>query len=400
MCALFGVIRGLSTDPASINRATSIFIKLGIKAEERGVDSAGVAAITVSADRNSWTEPTATNVNSVMTTIDNTIILKNLGYFTDLGLSEHRALFHTPRVLIGHTRAASQGAADDLRNASPLLAGALVGTHNGDISIDSIPGADKMKPLSDTDSARLYLALDAVRGDRRAMVQVLKTVHGRAALVFADRTRPDRLYIARAGLSPLALAFTTEGDLFWASNPDWFRQIEEETLGALAFENITLIPEGTLLTINTLTATIEDMRSFIPTVRERDLYILNSVVYKRFQSPDRNTLVDSHRHKVATIKAPSWPGLISAPEFVPHTKTLLDKLINGSEEEIDLDEVEHLCWATGTFDEDTYLAIVDCTDEKESITLLNSLRNNVNELITAGKSVEGYQLPARGKTGG
>lgn len=402
MCGVFGLIRLGNPVPGAIERGTDVFIRLGIKAEERGTDAAGIAALKASPTSSVFVQPTAEQVASPLVTIDEAVILKSTGRFTDLGLADYPHLLHPSSILIGHTRAASQGAADDIRNASPLLAGALIGTHNGDIDTQSLANADQWdsEALSDTDSARLYQALNAARTDRRDIVSVLRSVRGRGALVFIDRSRTDRLYLARTALSPLAFARTGDGDFVWASNPDWFRQVQEETLGAVTFSDITLVPEGTLITLDTLTGEIADTRSFTPTCRQRDLHLLNSVVYKRFLYEDKAAFIDMHRHRVASAALPKWPGLVPAP-VLPRRKSLLDSIINPEVSEIELvdfDEVEELCMATGTFDQQAFDEIFECEDDAQASRRLHALREHVAHLISEGKAAPGYRMPSDGST--
>src|SRR4051812_39103079 len=111
MCGLFGVVLPLQY-PATVAIGTCLRF-LGISAEERGRDAAGLAIFGRAS--NTWA------------------VRKTLGPFRRL----YRARPQIDRLIwdaasaIGHTRWATQGGRG-LAQASPIAAGPLLGTHNGD----------------------------------------------------------------------------------------------------------------------------------------------------------------------------------------------------------------------------------------------------------------------------
>ncbi len=162
MCGLFGVARATS-DPCP-ERAAGVLATLGRLAERRGTDAAGFALASQEGGCQ---------------------VVKATGPFTTLWQpARHVAAAHQARVALGHTRHASQGAADRLANAAPLEAGRLVGAVNGDIDADGLRGL--VEPQGETDSERLLLALDRVRGELRRVVGVLAAMRGLAALAWVD----------------------------------------------------------------------------------------------------------------------------------------------------------------------------------------------------------------------
>jgi hypothetical protein len=395
MCGLFGIVRPEGLNQEARVRSTQVLLALGHKSEERGIDAAGLALIMASSGRTQATKPTEDDAKSTAQLIDNALIIKDAKRFRELPFKEHLGSIASASTVIGHTRWATQGAADQVINASPLLAGALIGTHNGDVNAQSVPSHEAFEKAAfgETDSEVLYGALDAVRGDRRMIVKVLKAVRGRAALAFVDRTRPDRLYLARTALSPLSYAYTQDGVLCWASNPDWFRQIEGESKGELTFTEITLIPEGHLLTINTLTTEIDNIRRFTATVRERDLYLVNSAAYRCFTAEDKEADKALARHKVASTPLPKWPTLTAAPAiaYVPKARTSEENSTNsvGDTPRVDSDELEALCWAWGQFDHHTYNSILDASDE-EAWDMYESYRASVKQAYEWGETAPGF----------
>lgn len=417
MCGIFGIIRNQENTTDGTLRGTEALLMLGIKAEERGIDAAGIALINTSF-QGTLTIPTKEHAEAKKTNIDNTVIIKDAVPFHKLPIKNNLKSIDKADVIIGHTRAASQGKADSVINASPLIAGALIGTHNGDVDTTSIPNFKNIqkKVFGETDTEVLYKALNKERKDRREMVKILKTVEGRAALIFVDRTRPDRLYIARTALSPVSYAYTENGDFVYASNPDWFRQIEKETQGRVTFKNITLIPEGYLLTVNTKTREVENTRKFKPTCREKDLYIINSVVYRKFKLDDKQADKTLHCHKIATQKTKTHGKLTPAPTIIETAAITADnsdmlwsaettwdgeKFIPPAEELVewivDEKELEALCWASGDFDTDTYLEILEANPE-EGVYMLEEYRKTVQEAYDEGLTAPGFTMTNEEKT--
>src|SRR5439155_2801695 len=105
-----------------------------------------------------------------------------------------------------------------------MACGRLLGTHNGDVTADILRARyPHLRPVGETDSELVFGALAAAR-DEASILDVLSGLEGRAALAWVDRADPGRLWLARAAMSPLAVAVTGGGDLLWASNPDWLRR--------------------------------------------------------------------------------------------------------------------------------------------------------------------------------
>lgn len=385
MCGIFGMARSGSTTTQARTRDALAFTMLGFLSEERGKDASGIAFVNMSKASKTATVPTLEDAKSSTLSIDNSVIVKGTGAFRNLPLDTLSDLFLAAPVMLGHTRWATQGAADALENASPLLAGALIGTHNGDIEVRSIPEhkAHKKAAHGGTDTELLYLALEGSRKDRSELTKILRDVKGRAALAFVDRTRADRLYLARTTLSPLSYAYTADGSFVYASNPDWFRRIEKETEGKIQFHDITLVPEGHLLTVNTKTGEIENIRRFTPTCRESDLFLVNTAVYRNFTAEDKAADKALARHKVDVGRLRNWPGLTPAPVIIDTDDEITP---------IDEVELEALCWAHGDFDHATYNMILDA-DEEDQAELMTELREEVEAAMLAGDTFPGFEMP-------
>jgi len=263
---------------------------LGGCAEERGRDAAGIAVL----DRggNTWS------------------VRKTLGPFRHLNRA-HRELDRLLRgalIAIGHTRWATQGGRG-LAQASPISVGSLLGTHNGDLDQATIPGHAPCRsdlPVGAgretwTDSDRLFAVIAAAHARRRGLtdqlVTLLSSVHGRAALAWTDTNRHDhRIWLARGGLSPLAVGVDSHGGLWWASNPAWLRDLGDVVHVGI---HITLLAEGSLRSDVPRQHHVScvPLAEFKPTVRHRDEAIARTAMWRGSCPADRVDDTTLLRHR-------------------------------------------------------------------------------------------------------
>ena len=207
----------------------------------------------------------------------------------------HLPAVDAARVVLGHTRHATQGAADRLANAAPLVVGAgLVGAVNGDIDADGLhrrlpPGLPA--PHGETDSEVLLSALERAGPDLGAVCRVLAAMRGPSALAWVHPARPERLYVARRALCPLALATDAAGNLYWASSPTWLRRV-----AGLEAERV---PEGTLLVVAAgVRPAVVAERRFVPVARPGDDQCFPSI-WEGLDSEDVAAFQAEARHLVA-----------------------------------------------------------------------------------------------------
>lgn len=234
MCGLFG-IAGTGPGGGDAGAIPALTWALGSASRERGVHGSGVACLFTAIDGGpglrEWEPATATTVADLRTS--RLRIVKTPGAFdtmpsagsadendgppADLAADLNRAA-----IVLGHTRFRTQGATAALEHTSPLLVDSVVGTHNGDVDVDTLPAPPpRTRPKFDTEL--LLAALSDAGGDRAAICDLLTGMVGRTALVWADLRDPMHLHLARAALSPLAVARDQFGRLHWASNPGWLR---------------------------------------------------------------------------------------------------------------------------------------------------------------------------------
>lgn len=288
MCGLFGTIRPHQYPQQMRTTAATALIDLGYLAEERGVDSAGIATLH---SRTLARLPHADPAVREQTT-GRWRIRTALGAFgTQLPESHQvRSNLVSARIVLGHTRWATQGVTT-LDNASPLNAGDIIGTHNGDVTAPTRNGS--------TDSAWLFTQLNNTT-TIRATAAVLTSLRGRAALAWVRRSRPDLVFLARTALSPLATATDRAGGLWWASNPEWLRELDG--WHDLELTNPVQMVEGTLLVLRSdrEEVTLSAHRRFTATSRPHDERIAHSAAWRGFTIADRRNELDLRNHQVLT----------------------------------------------------------------------------------------------------
>ena len=290
MCGLFGVMRAPgSADPA---RASEAFLRLGLRAQERGQDAAGVALVGAGPSGTGPVHPYGEE--SVVAglaegDLGDLRIVKGCTRFDQVWRDDLRPELDAAWLAFGHTRWATQGAPDELLNTSPWAVAGRVFTHNGDIDVPRLRRLFAL-PASrgTTDSEPLFRALAAAGEDVGLITDLLTGVVGRAALAWTDRSRPDRIHLARASLSPLSLAYDDTGDLYWASNPAWLR--------AIGLADITIFDEGTYLCLSRDGAVVATS-TFQPTARDWDL---DDRVWTGFSPDDMAADRSRLRHRVLT----------------------------------------------------------------------------------------------------
>ena len=297
MCGLFGVTAPRAY-PTSQRRVLGRRVRmLGLAAQERGIDAAGVAIQTSAASGRPARESVG---GAAHVEIGGWTILRTSGAFARLPTRTIDQHARRATTVLGHTRWATQGHRTR-RNASPMLVGSVLGTHNGDLDVASLRPYTTLAGRDLTDSAVLFGALSdghALGDLREDVVPVLSNAVGRVAAVWADLTQPDRLWLARGALSPLCYATDEHGAAWWASNPDWLRQLEAEH--DVRLDRISMLDEGTIhgWRIDEETVRIVEYDVFPVHARRSDVRIANTAAWRGFTTHDRAADRRRLRHRV------------------------------------------------------------------------------------------------------
>jgi glucosamine 6-phosphate synthetase-like amidotransferase/phosphosugar isomerase protein len=121
---------------------------------------------------------------------------------------------HAGRVIL-HTRYATKGTPDNNLNNHPIVAGRVVGVHNGVLSNDdAIFDYLDAERKAQVDSEAAFALLNV---SKYPPANVLQSLQGRAALAWLDGRDKRDLHLARVSGSPLAIGSTPKGSLFFAS---------------------------------------------------------------------------------------------------------------------------------------------------------------------------------------
>lgn len=103
--------------------------------------------------------------------------------------------------------------------------------------------------LSELDRAAVAIGHTrrAAPGSPAEIIGVAQALAGRGALAWIERDRPTEVHLARGALSPLTMAVDTDQNIYWASEPRWFREVERHT--RVRFATVVLLREGAYLKV-------------------------------------------------------------------------------------------------------------------------------------------------------
>lgn len=127
--------------------------------------------------------------------------------------------------IVGHTRYATHGSPEDMRNNHPIVHGKFIGVHNGVLrnhaSILNVTGRED--PKTEVDSEAIWAAINRW-GHRKGLARIV----GDMVTLYANRDNPRTLHVARSRGRELFYARTVGGATIMAS--------EEQALEATGIE--------------------------------------------------------------------------------------------------------------------------------------------------------------------
>ena len=294
MCGIFGLVRALECRHPRV--ASEAFVSLGRLAEERGRDAAGFALVSGGHDGPAGSAGRAIHQRYVE--LDGCTVVKAPTTFSRVWQRRYLSQLDAAPIAVGHSRWATRGSPDAVANASPMVVGRLIGTHNGDVDDGELLHRYQLgRRQGGTDTEVRFGALEHAGADPKEIAAVLSAVVGRAALAWMDRGQADRVHLARAALSPLAIARDREGNFYWASNPRWFRVLDIK--GRFGFRDVAMVREGSYLTVVGGVMPRGDVeRRFQAHARPRDAFAV-AAVWRGFDSDDMHLDQARCTHRVA-----------------------------------------------------------------------------------------------------
>lgn len=148
-------------------------------------------------------------------------------------------------LILGHTRAKTQGHESNQLNNHPIEYGSKIGVHNGMVyNDDDLFRKNKWPRLAEVDSEAIFAALH----HGASPVDALEAIEGWMAIAWIDKMDPNRLWLAKGASSPLFVAYTKGGSLFFASTSDALLKLERmHLIPDVSFASVTEVKdEGTV----------------------------------------------------------------------------------------------------------------------------------------------------------
>lgn len=218
-----------------------------------------------------------------------------------------RAVPKGTRILMAHTRWATQGLPAFMENNHPIRRGSFYVIHNGHVSNDQelFKLAGRV-PFGQVDSEAIPARLASLGSLDRADV-VMEEIIGAAAIAAVDANSPERLVLARGHSSPLYV-LVTDKVVMWGSTQDTVKVAYKKHIGRLPKRTkIEYVPEGTLISVNARSVTRTTFEPYTPKP-------LPSYTYKGWQEDDEAArddacIVPATRSLPTVGGWPKWDGI-------------------------------------------------------------------------------------------
>lgn len=148
------------------------------------------------------------------------------------------------RIVLGHTRYATQGLPEFVENNHPLKRGPFYIVHNGHVNNDKelFTKSDRSR-YGRVDSEAIAARLSSME-DLSRLNEVMEEIDGHAAVAAVQEGKPDHLVVAKGKSSPLWV-YDGRVIVMFASTKEAIVKAHEQHIGHLAVSRLSMLTEGT-----------------------------------------------------------------------------------------------------------------------------------------------------------
>jgi len=159
-----------------------------------------------------------------------------------------RKVRNSARTILLHTRFATQGRADDPRNAHPVVAGSTAAVHNGTIYNDGdLFKQFEMERTAQVDSIVIPALIDKLGWAKAG--EALSKLRGGCATAVVTAEFPTELILARTQSYPMHV-LVTDDVVVWASERACIEAAWKHAYGTKPDGEFIVVPEWTMLHVN------------------------------------------------------------------------------------------------------------------------------------------------------
>jgi len=225
MCGLAGIIlRDKQRTNDEYFDIMDIFTGLLVEAQSRGTDATGT--VMFNRDGSHWLMKRPVMAEEY---------IRNDSYAQGLSLLDREV-----GCLIGHTRKSTRGTPRWNRNNHPIIAGNIIGTHNGTLyNYLELANQYGINRETGVDSEVLFRLIDQTSTPDIFAEEVLPGINGLVSAVWVDKEFPGYVYVLK-GNKPLSLYYVESlGVIVYASLPEMIhRTVEQKKFKVDLDENV------------------------------------------------------------------------------------------------------------------------------------------------------------------
>jgi glucosamine 6-phosphate synthetase-like amidotransferase/phosphosugar isomerase protein len=135
-----------------------------------------------------------------------------------------KTMQENPVSVIGHVRFATTGTPRRNENNHPIVAGKIVGVHNGVIcNVKELTEDYDLNRAAEVDSEVVFLLLDRIKKlDHSSIKRMLSLLSGTYTLVFQSIKEPNKIWLVKGPERPLVLGFDSRLQTTWFASEERF----------------------------------------------------------------------------------------------------------------------------------------------------------------------------------